>query len=83
LEAAVVDDSVDKNVKVSTRELMGASNVVGALFGMKMKETLTCDEVPEIKKVRFALQICRHRRQSSTTMTRLIAVSVDYKIIEN
>mmetsp|Transcript_17776 Transcript_17776/g.38722 ORF Transcript_17776/g.38722 Transcript_17776/m.38722 type:complete len:552 (+) Transcript_17776:288-1943(+) len=36
--------------KVSTRDLMGASNVVDALFGIKMKETLTCDEVPDGKE---------------------------------
>lgn len=31
----------------SSKELMGASNVVDALFGMRMKETLQCDEVPD------------------------------------
>jgi ubiquitin carboxyl-terminal hydrolase 14 len=29
---------------VSDEELLGAENLVDALFGMKMKETLTCDE---------------------------------------
>lgn len=30
---------------VSDSELMGADNLVDAIFGMKMKETLTCDEL--------------------------------------
>lgn len=32
---------------VEERDLMGARNVVDALFGIQMKETLTCDEVPD------------------------------------
>jgi len=29
---------------ITEKELMGATNLIDALFGMKMKETLTCDE---------------------------------------
>lgn len=41
-------DNIEKGLgKVSDEDLLGADNLVDALFGLKMKETLTCDEAPD------------------------------------